>query len=54
MPIDPEQEAVLRQWHAEDPIDQAEIDRNNMIAKHQLIRNPFVDFPQLAQDVMDF
>lgn len=54
MPIDPEQEAVLRQWHAEDPIDQAEIERNNMIAKHQLIRNPFVDFPGLTQDVMDF
>jgi deoxyribonuclease-1 len=54
MPIDSEQELALRQWHAEDPVDQAEIERNNMIAKHQLVRNPFIDFPHLSDEVADF
>ncbi|MBX2986371.1 MAG: endonuclease [Bdellovibrionaceae bacterium] len=52
--IDPEQEATLRQWNRMDPPDQDEIARNNEIFKAQGSRNPFIDFPQLADRIRDF
>ncbi|MBC8374584.1 MAG: endonuclease [FCB group bacterium] len=37
---------MLMEWHAEDPVSQKEIDRNNDIYNHvQFNRNPFVDHP---------
>lgn len=36
---------TLLQWCASDPVDQAEIDRNQAIFAYQGNRNPFVDYP---------
>jgi deoxyribonuclease-1 len=54
MPIDATQERVLRQWHAADPVDQEEEKRHALIADHQLVRNPFIDFPELVGRIRDF
>jgi hypothetical protein len=37
---------VLYQWHLSDPVDAAEIDRNNKIEQYQGDRNPYIDYPQ--------
>lgn len=36
---------VLIQWHLDDPVDQFEINRNNIIYSYQGNRNPFIDNP---------
>jgi endonuclease I len=54
MPIDPIQEKFLRLWNTEDPVDAEEIDRNNQVFEIQKNRNPFVDFPELADKIFDF
>ena len=54
MPISADEERVLRAWHQADPVDAEERQRNNLIAKHQLSRNPFVDFPDLVSRIRDF
>ena len=41
--------ALLMKWHREDPVSQKEIDRNNGIQKTQGNRNPFIDYPYLAE-----
>ncbi len=38
--------AVLLQWHLDDPVDQLERDRNEVIYQFQGNRNPFVDHPE--------
>lgn len=40
---------VLLQWHRNDPVSQKEIDRNNNVYTLQKNRNPFVDYPRLAE-----
>ena len=40
---------LLMKWHRQDPVSQKEIDRNNAIEKIQGNRNPFVDYPCLAE-----
>jgi len=40
---------LLMRWHREDPVSQKEIDRNNEIYKIQANRNPFIDYPELAE-----
>lgn len=40
---------LLMKWHRQDPVSQKEIDRNNQIEKMQGNRNPFVDYPILAE-----
>lgn len=40
---------MLLNWARQDPVDQKEIDRNDEVEKYQGNRNPFVDFPQLAE-----
>ena len=40
---------LLMKWHREDPVSQKEIDRNNGIQKTQGNRNPFIDYPYLAE-----
>lgn len=48
------EEASLRAWSKEDPVDQEEIDRNDFIQKHQGNRNPFIDVPGLEDNIRDF
>jgi hypothetical protein len=52
--INDSEEEFLKRWDQLDPIDQDEIDRNNQIQKIQGNRNPFIDFPGLAQDIKNF
>lgn len=52
--IDPSEEAYLRQWSKEDPIDQVEIQRNDEIFKLQNNRNPFIDVPGLEETIENF
>lgn len=40
---------LLMKWHRMDPVSQKEIDRNNGIQKTQGNRNPFIDYPYLAE-----
>lgn len=42
--------STLLEWNREDPVDDYEIHRNNLIARnYQYNRNPFVDFPGWAE-----
>jgi deoxyribonuclease-1 len=54
LPIDTEEEAFLKKWNAEYPVDQEEITRNEEIYKTQGNRNPFIDYPELAMMISDF
>lgn len=38
--------ATLLQWSEQDPVSQAEIDRNNLVFSYQGNRNPFIDHPE--------
>ena len=40
---------MLLDWARQDPVSQKEIDRNNVVEQYQGNRNPFVDFPELAE-----
>ncbi|APY11742.1 endonuclease I [Seonamhaeicola sp. S2-3] len=40
---------LLLDWHANDPVVQAEIDRNNAAYNFQGNANPFVDYPEFAE-----
>lgn len=40
---------MLLEWHRNDPVSSKEVDRNNNVEKQQGNRNPFVDFPALAE-----
>ena len=42
------QELLLR-WHRQDPVSKKERDRNNAVYRHQHNRNPFIDYPQMAE-----
>ena len=48
------QQTFLKKWNDQDPVDDAELIRNNEIEKLQGNRNPFIDFPNLAQDISSF
>ena len=41
--------ALLMKWHRQDPVSQKEVDRNNGIQETQGNRNPFIDYPYLAE-----
>lgn len=41
--------ALMLNWHRLDPVSQKEVDRNNGIQKTQGNRNPFIDYPYLAE-----
>lgn len=43
--FDPAYITMLLQWHAQDPVSQKEIDRNNAVYAIQKNRNPFIDNP---------
>lgn len=40
---------LLLQWHRDDPVSQKEVDRNEVVYGYQNNRNPFIDFPDLAE-----
>lgn len=42
---------LLLKWHHDDPVSQKEIERNNAVYAIQGNRNPFVDYPRLADFV---
>lgn len=42
---------LMLAWSRQDPVSQKEIDRNNAIYTYQNNRNPFIDYPNLAEYV---
>lgn len=52
--IDNQEEAALRQWNKEDPVDEAEKTRNDKIENVQHNRNPFIDHPEFVDQISDF
>lgn len=54
MPISDAQEAFLKQWNHLDPVDGEEMARNDAIEKIQGNRNPFIDRPELADQISNF
>jgi deoxyribonuclease-1 len=54
MPMSREQQTFLRKWNEQDPVDDAEMARNDAIEILQGNRNPFIDFPNLPQDISKF
>lgn len=44
-------ENLFLKWHRQDPVSEKEINRNNAIYKHQKNRNPFIDYPELAEHI---
>lgn len=41
--------STLLKWHAQDPVDEFELNRNNIIQKWQGNRNPFIDHPEWVE-----
>jgi endonuclease I len=52
--IDREEESYLRQWHQADPVDGEELARNDRIEEIQGNRNPFIDHPDLINQIANF
>ncbi len=48
------EEETLKRWHAEDPVDDRERHRNDVIEGIQGNRNPFIDCPNLVGRIGDF
>ncbi|MCC2616579.1 endonuclease [Aestuariibacter halophilus] len=42
---------LLKQWHAQDPVSQKELDRNDAAHTFQGNRNPFVDHPEFVTQI---
>lgn len=54
MPIGAEEERTLREWHRQDPPNDFERQRNEIVYNRQKDRNPFIDHPELADLISDF
>ncbi len=52
--ISRQEEDYLRTWHELDPVDAAEMERNDTIHTVQGNRNPFIDYPALVGQISDF
>lgn len=52
--IDDDQEAMLKKWHREDPVDAHDRARNQMVFEIQKNRNPFIDHPELVDLIDNF
>ena len=51
----PWMENDMRLWHAADPVDDTERSRNEIIyTDYQHNRNPFIDYPELVDQIDDF
>lgn len=46
--LKPWAKAMLLEWHHLDPVSKKEIDRNNAVFAQQNNRNPFIDYPEMA------
>lgn len=44
-------QSILVKWHEQDPVDDFERNRNNVIQKWQGNRNPFIDHPEWVKDI---
>jgi len=42
---------LFLKWHRQDPVSEKETIRNNAIEKYQKNRNPFIDYPMLAEHI---
>lgn len=42
---------MFKRWHLEDPVDEFEINRNQVIYENQNNRNPFIDHPELVEEI---
>ena len=42
---------LFLRWHKLDPVDEAELRRNDLIEEHQGNRNPYIDNADLAEKV---
>ncbi len=42
---------VLLKWHEDDPVDDFEMNRNDVIFSYQHNRNPFIDHPEFAEKI---
>lgn len=42
---------LLLKWHKEDPVSQKELDRQEAVYSIQYNRNPFIDYPELADHI---
>lgn len=45
--------SVLLEWHIQDPVDDFEMNRNNVIYLYQNNRNPFIDHPEFVEYIFD-
>lgn len=54
MEIPAHEEAILRDWHKQDPVDEEERERHEVIVRYQKVRNPFVDYPELVERFTNF
>jgi endonuclease I len=54
MKVSPPEEETLRKWHKIDPVDEAEIKRNDEVEEFQGNRNPYIDIPDLINNINSF
>eukprot|EP01035_Chromulina_nebulosa_P017506 gene17506-23064_t len=47
-------EDILRDWNTFDPVDDDELERNDVIYELQYNRNPFIDYPEWVDQISDF
>jgi endonuclease I len=52
--IDNDEEGFLRKWHNQDPVDSAEMMHHETVFQTQGNRNPFIDQPDLVDQIADF
>lgn len=52
--LDADEESILRKWHREHPIDNEEREHHETISQLQGNRNPFIDEPELVDQISDF
>lgn len=45
--------SILLQWHEQDPVDEFEMNRNNVIEQIQGNRNPFIDHPEWVHSIWE-
>lgn len=54
MKLSAAEEAALREWDKQDPVDAFEFERNNIVEKLQGNRNPYIDFSDLIDQIDSF